>query len=863
MRTPLVTPRHDAMHPTHTPNALDSTFNVEKIMNTNKYFHSVLLLATCITVAACGDSYVPKDEDPVVIEEGDNKGTMPTFMSDEIEVGQPSGPLLEGGAAITLPIALKREPTAPVTLMLSSSNESAGTLSPTTLEFTPENWRSTQPLTISPGDDDVASGDTRWSIAFSLQSEDETFHEAMVQDYTLTTIDNDVPPTLITSVMGEPIVTEQGGNTSIAVQLSRQPAGEVLVQVTVSDADEASLDRNALTFDTLTWNLPQQVVVTGKDDMTKDGDATFEVTFGPANSADEAFNGIGPFTVTLTNIDGVCGNTVVDGDEVCEPDGSTGCPAGERTCMVCTTNCELVETDGSSFCGDGQTQEDNGEECDEPERPCDYGEESCQTCRACKWVDGQVTGFCGDGKVQGSAGEACDEPTKPCDYGKMSCMTCAFCELVPGEPIGYCGDGEVQTGEGEECEGPEESCAYGEMSCMTCRACKTVAGQVTGYCGDGAVQTNHGEACDGDPSLNGVTCPRRQEGAICESSCQLDLTACRNDNVVVAAGGLFSCALTSTRGVKCWGDNSNGQLGTGSTGGQQRAAVNVTGLSSGVRQLGAGVYHACALKDDGEVVCWGAGYGNTPQSIIMPGFDIIKLAVGGGHNCVLDGTQSVLCWGNDTYGQLGQGAASNAFSNQVQGLSAGIVNIEAGGGHTCVVYGASRQVECWGANDQGQLGFTSSLPYSRNAQRVSSLSGVEALALGDGHSCALTGFSGVKCWGDNSSNQLGDNSNIDSITPITVSGISSSIAAITAAHSQSCALFESGDLACWGAGYSFSKRIISGISGSIDQISGGYEHTCLAMSSGGVQCFGSNSDGQLGHNSQSSSSNSAVSVANF
>ena len=326
-----------------------------------------------------------------------------------------------------------------------------------------------------------------------LESEDETFHKVEIQDYKLTTIDNDVPPTLITLVMGEAIVTEQGGSAAISVQLSRQPQGEVLVPVAVSDMEEASLETSSLAFDTLTWNVPQQVIVTGTDDMKKDGDTMFNVTFGPANSEDEAFNGIGPFKVALTNIDGVCGNSVVDGDEPCEPDGSTGCPGGERTCMVCTNNCEWIQTDGSSFCGDGETQQEDGEECDEAERLCFYGEESCLTCRACKWVEGQVTGYCGDGMVQVNAGEVCDEPDQPCDYG--------------------------------------------EESCQTCRDCKRVTGDLTGYCGDGVVQMNDGEECDGDPQLNGVTCPRRQEGASCEVDCSLDATGCRNDNVVVAGGG--------------------------------------------------------------------------------------------------------------------------------------------------------------------------------------------------------------------------------------------------------------------------------------------------------------------------------------
>lgn len=346
----------------------------------------------------------------------------------------------------------------------------------------------------------------------------------------------------------------------------------------------------------------------------------------------------------------------------------------------------------------------------------------------------------------------------------------------------------------------------------------------------------------------------------------------------VAAGGAHSCALSTGGGVKCWGDNFYGQLGDASL--QRRTApVAVTGLAGGVAAITAGDRHTCALTTGGGVKCWGdgsdgqLGTGNTSSSNVpvdVPGLasGVAMVSAGGAHTCIVTTTGAARCWGRNDAGQVGDGTLVGKSSpTNVSGLASGVAKISAGGEFTCVVTtgGGAR---CWGRNVLGQLGDGTNTQRSTSVAVSGLASGVTQLDAGNNHACTRSGDGSARCWGWNVSGQVGNggasNFTLVTATPSLVSGLASGVSAIAAGEGFTCALLADGGVKCWGdshwgslgdgtLGTRAAPADVAGLGSGATVVAAGYEFTCAVAGGGRAVCWGNNGQGQLGNGNTTAS----------
>lgn len=337
----------------------------------------------------------------------------------------------------------------------------------------------------------------------------------------------------------------------------------------------------------------------------------------------------------------------------------------------------------------------------------------------------------------------------------------------------------------------------------------------------------------------------------------------------ITAGTSHTCAVTTTGGVKCWGFNRFGELGNNSTL-DSATPVDVVGLSAGVVGLSAGSDHTCALTSAGAVTCWGYNYfgqlGNntTTHSSVPVGVygltsGVATISAGNSHVCAVTSSGGAKCWGYNAYGQLGNNSAINGLiPGDVQGLISGVASVEAGGYSTCAVT-ISGGAKCWGVNWYGQLGTNSTTDSLVPTDVMGLTSGVTRVSVGELNACAVTVAGGLKCWGDNSSGQLGTNTTNNSLVPTDVLGLASGVASVELGTVHMCAVTVAGGLKCWGdnssgqlgtntTANSFVPADVLGLTSGVVSVSAGDAHTC-AVTTGGARCWGLNRKGQLGNNS--------------
>jgi len=310
--------------------------------------------------------------------------------------------------------------------------------------------------------------------------------------------------------------------------------------------------------------------------------------------------------------------------------------------------------------------------------------------------------------------------------------------------------------------------------------------------------------------------------------------------------------------VRCWGQNADRELGTSSSS-NATTPQQVQNITT-AKVVGSGYAQSVALLANGTVVTWGkrptdydygtftasyttsvtptaiSGLGSVTDLVIAPNVD--------GATCVLINDNTVRCWGFT--------AAYNGNTNFLSvptdvGL-VGASGISSGNSFNCAALSAGGAA-CWGFGYEGELCAPVNFAWPPVA---TSLSGtVTKIRSGDYFGCALLSNGTVQCWGSNQYHQLGPlgGTSFDSPTPLTVNGLSS-VKDLAGGAENACAVDTSGGVKCWGddtygqlgdnttSTGSGAPSSVQGLAGPVSSVAVGSESACAVLQNGSVQCWG-------------------------
>ncbi|RLT29548.1 MAG: hypothetical protein DWI54_07535, partial [Chloroflexi bacterium] len=281
-------------------------------------------------------------------------------------------------------------------------------------------------------------------------------------------------------------------------------------------------------------------------------------------------------------------------------------------------------------------------------------------------------------------------------------------------------------------------------------------------------------------------------------------------------------------------------------------------------QITTGLSHSCAILTDGMVKCWGynangeLGLGDTSSRgtdaddmgvnlaaiDLGTGSDGVKftakaLSGGDSHTCAILSDDSLKCWGLNASGQLGignllsKGDARNEMGNNLPKVNLGTGKtakfVSAGVAHTCAILNDDT-LKCWGANTSGQLGYGDTVALSAPSAAVVPFENgrtVRAVSAGIAHTCVILDGNSVHCWGNNADGQLGlENAtalNAPSANPVNL-GADLTATQISSRGDHSCAILNDGSVKCWGnnlkgqLGQNNANSLLANIGTAADQM---------------------------------------------
>lgn len=419
----------------------------------------------------------------------------------------------------------------------------------------------------------------------------------------------------------------------------------------------------------------------------------------------------------------------------------------------------------------------------------------------------------------------------------------------------------------------KDECALGLDDCAANADCLDTPGYFectckAGFAGDGKTCTDIDECAkltnDCDPN---AACTNSEGSYSCACSPGFvgDGKSCSATYVAVSAGTYHACAVRSDKTLWCWGLNTSGQAGTG-TGDATFLKPAQAGGASDWKTVSAGAAFTCALSETGHISCFGSNSSGqladgttstrtTPTPIIGDMTDWTNLSVGSAHACGIRADGSLYCWGSNTRGQIGDNTTNNAVAPTL--VSAGPwLAVSAGTDFTCGLK-MDHTLWCWGLNTSRQLGDGTTTQRNVPTQESTMATNWASIGTGNAFTCGTKMDGARYCWGTNSFGQGADGTTTGITNPKACDMDTDWGAMIELGETSGCAQKSTGALFCWGDGSSGQTGLPGDESPKLapaqvgqetdwKAITSGFRFACGIRQSGELLCWGGNARAAAG-----------------
>ena len=429
-------------------------------------------------------------------------------------------------------------------------------------------------------------------------------------------------------------------------------------------------------------------------------------------------------------------------------------------------------------------------------------------------------------------------------------------------------------------------CAFGDSACAGGLRYEPNAGDgLGGTCVPGV---DGGSVC----GAVGQACCASGSACVADTYCDGTCQSCIGD---VAFGRRFGCVLKHDRTVWCSGENAQGQLGFGIAGVPSAIPMEVRDTTSNpisdATAIATGREHACAVRANGSVWCWGlntngelgtgaafpmppATLPSQPKAVQVvtasgPLTGIVDIVGGYSHTCARDGNGGVWCWGSNIQGELGDGTTTQ------RNVAAPVLDAPAGapvtgaldltaGAQTMCIHKAGAAVWCWGSNLDGEFGDGTKTSHPSPQLLATSAS----VGTGMWHVCYVNADTTITCAGWNGHARLGTGSgggywDGDHTTPSQVVGAPGGAAfngvAKVIAGGETCAIMLDTSVYCWGdnaygqIGTGEGENVPAKVRFAdgtpltgVDRLVAHWAHVCAHETTGTWVCWGRNTEGEFG-----------------